>query len=81
MSEPPPQPQPLPPPEPPSLQEMAWAAGKPRAIVDGDDPITQLRDHCTAFIEGAGLSTHHLTMARVKRDEMIFWLRAGYGRG
>lgn len=60
-----------------STTEMAEQAGRVRAILDPNDPITQLRDHCKAFIENAGLSQHHRMMALPKLEEMIFWIRAG----
>lgn len=63
-----------------SIDQQASAAGRVRSIVDRDDPVTQLRDHCKAFIENARLSEHHRMMALPKLDEMIFWIRAGQGK-
>ena len=62
--------------------QVAWADahrdGRPTAVAD---PISALRDQCKSFIEGANMNTHTRSMALVKCDEMIFWIRAGAGRG
>jgi len=57
----------------------AHGDGRPR--IDTADPITELRNHITRFIDGANLNTHHRAMASAKKEELIFWIRAGAGRG
>jgi hypothetical protein len=64
-----------------SVDAQASIAGRVRAAVDLDDPITQLREQCKRFIEGANLTSHARMMALPKLDEMIFWIRSGSNRG
>lgn len=61
-----------------STAELAQAGGAP---LDLADPIEGLRQRCKAFIENANMTSHARSMALPKLEEMIFWIRAGSGRG
>ena len=64
-----------------SVDQQAAAAGRVRVAVDPDNEVTQLENHCKAFIEQANLSSHARMMALPKLTEMCFWIRAGMGKG
>ena len=66
------------PPEHISIDQQAMAAGR---TTPGHDPIAELEDHAKRVIEGASLSQHHRMMALPKLAELIFWIRAGTGKG
>lgn len=64
-----------------SVDQQAAAAGRVRVAVDPDNEVTQLENHCKAFIQQANLSSHARMMALPKLTEMCFWIRAGMGKG
>ena len=63
------------PPERVSVAEQAAASGASARNTDGVD---ELRAHCKQFIDTlpGDPKGHHISQARSKLDEMIFWLRA-----
>lgn len=66
-------------PETVSVDEQARPAGRVR--IDMGDPVTALHEQCKQFIENANMSSHARMMALPKLDEMVFWIRAGQGKG
>lgn len=52
-------------------------ADEPQSIAD---PVTDLREHCKAFITAAMLLSPYRGHALAKMDEMIFWIRSGTSR-
>jgi hypothetical protein len=62
-----------------TVAEQAEAAG--RTQVDPNDLITQLEDHAKRVIDQLAMPSHHRMMALPKLQELVFWLRAGAGRG
>lgn len=63
-----------------TAREAAQEAGSQK-IGMSVDLIDEFRDYCKKFIESANLPSHQRMMALPKCDEMIFWIRAGYGKG
>ncbi|HTB46473.1 MAG TPA: hypothetical protein VK741_22825 [Acetobacteraceae bacterium] len=64
-----------------SVGEQARAAGRREPRADGGDEITDLRDHCKAFIDNLALRlgesrAHQISMSRSMLEQMVFWLRS-----
>lgn len=61
-----------------TAEEAAADAGKPKLF---HDPAAELESAIKQTIEMAHMNSHHRMMAQAKAQELMFWLRAGWGHG